>query len=113
MGALLCLLSAAGFGAMGIFGKLAYEDGVGVGDLLLVRFALASLLLLAVAGARGALRGLSRRGLLAGLGTGASGRRRGGSPRSWSRWPGSCSCSAAPRRAAWMRSARRWGSARR
>ena len=73
MGALLCLLSAAGFGAMGIFGKLAYEDGVGVGDLLLVRFALASLLLLAVAGARGALRGLSRRGLLAGLGMGAIG----------------------------------------
>ncbi|MBA3407720.1 MAG: EamA/RhaT family transporter, partial [Solirubrobacterales bacterium] len=39
MGALLCILSAAGFGTMAIFGKLAYEQDVGVGDLLLVRFA--------------------------------------------------------------------------
>ena len=53
MGPLLCLLSAAGFGAMAIFGKLAYDAGVGVGDLLLVRFALAAALLLAVAAAHG------------------------------------------------------------
>ena len=38
----LCLLSAAGFGAMAIFGKLAYDAGVEVGELLLVRFALAA-----------------------------------------------------------------------
>lgn len=73
VGPFLCLLSAAGFGAMAIFGKLAYDEGVEVGDLLLVRFALASVLLLAVAQATGALRGLSRRGVLAGLGMGAIG----------------------------------------
>src|SRR5918997_3190239 len=73
VGPFLCLLSAAFFGAMAIFGKLAYDEGVEVGDLLLVRFALASALLLAVARATGAMRGLSRRGVLAGLGMGAIG----------------------------------------
>jgi drug/metabolite transporter (DMT)-like permease len=73
VGPLLCLLSAAGFGAMAIFGKLAYDAGLEVGDLLLVRFALAAALLLAVAGATGALRGLPRRGVVAGLGMGAIG----------------------------------------
>jgi drug/metabolite transporter (DMT)-like permease len=73
MGPLLCLLSAAGFGAMAIFGKLAYAAGVEVGDLLLVRFALAAALLLAVAAVTGALRGLPRRSVLAGLGMGAIG----------------------------------------
>jgi drug/metabolite transporter (DMT)-like permease len=66
-------VSAAAFGAMAIFGKLAYDEGVGVGDLLLVRFALAATLLLAVAWRTGALRGLSRRAVLAGLGMGAIG----------------------------------------
>ena len=73
MGPLLCLLSAAGFGAMGIFGKLAYDAGVEVGDLLLVRFALASVLLLAVAQATGALSRLSRRAVVVGLAMGGVG----------------------------------------
>jgi drug/metabolite transporter (DMT)-like permease len=73
VGPLLCLLSAAGFGAMAIFGKLAYDEGIGVGDLLLVRFALASVALLAVAAASGALRGLPRRAVIAGLAMGAIG----------------------------------------
>ena len=73
MGPLLCLLSAAGFGAMAIFGKLAYDAGAEVGDLLLVRFALAAVALLAIAGATGALRGLPRRGIAAGLAMGAIG----------------------------------------
>lgn len=73
MGPLLCLLSAAGFGAMGIFGKLAFDAGVGVADLLLVRFVLAAALLLSVAAATGALRGIPRRSILAGLGMGAIG----------------------------------------
>ena len=73
MGPLLCLLSAACFGAMAIFGKLAYDADVGVGDLLFVRFGLAAAILLAVAAARGALRGLPRRALLAGLAMGAIG----------------------------------------
>ncbi|MBL6276293.1 DMT family transporter [Micromonospora fiedleri] len=45
MGAALCLLSAACFGAMAIFGKLAYDAGVSPGALLLVRFSLAAVLL--------------------------------------------------------------------
>ncbi|WP_328416580.1 DMT family transporter [Micromonospora sp. NBC_00389] len=45
MGPALCLLSAACFGAMAIFGKLAYEAGVSPGALLLVRFTLAAALL--------------------------------------------------------------------
>lgn len=45
MGPLLCLLSAAGFGAMPIFGKFAYDAGVSPSALLLVRFALAALIL--------------------------------------------------------------------
>jgi len=73
VGPLFCLLSAAGFGAMAIFGKLAYESGVGVDALLLVRFGIAAVLLLAIAGARGALRGLSRPTVLAGLGMGVVG----------------------------------------
>ena len=67
MGAALCVLSAASFGAMGIFGKLAYEEGVGVWELLLVRFALAALVLGAVAGLRSAMTALGRRVVVTGL----------------------------------------------
>ena len=73
MGAALCLVSAAAFGCMGIFGKLAYDEGVGVWELLLVRFGLAALVLAAIAGLRGALRGLERRAIVAGLLMGAIG----------------------------------------
>lgn len=45
MGPALCLVSAACFGAMAIFGKLAYDAGVSPGALLLVRFGLAAALL--------------------------------------------------------------------
>ena len=45
MGAVLCLVSAACFGAMAVFGKFAYEAGVSPGMLLLVRFTLAAVLL--------------------------------------------------------------------
>lgn len=73
MGPLLCLLSAGGFGAMAIFGKFAYDAGVGVEDLLLLRFALAAVLLLSFAAAKGALRVVPRSSVLAGLGMGALG----------------------------------------
>ena len=43
-GVILCLASAAAFGAMGIFGKLAYGEGATVGTLLAWRFVLAALL---------------------------------------------------------------------
>ena len=72
-GPLLCLLSAAAFGAMAIFGKYAYDAGVGVGDLLLVRFAMAAAVLLPLAAATGALRGLAGRAVLAALAMGAVG----------------------------------------
>jgi drug/metabolite transporter (DMT)-like permease len=45
MGPLLCLFSAACFGAMAVFGKLAYQAGVTPGALLLIRFTLAAALL--------------------------------------------------------------------
>lgn len=67
MGALLCLFSAAAFGAMAIFGKLAYDAGVDVGEVLLVRFALAAAVLAAVAAAAGQLQRLGRRAVVAGL----------------------------------------------
>jgi len=73
MGPLLCLFSAACFGAMAIFGKLAYDAGVGLGNLLLLRFALAAAALVAIAGATGAFRGLSRRSIAAGLAMGGIG----------------------------------------
>lgn len=58
---------------MAIFGKLAYNAQVDVGDLLLIRFAIAAALLLVVAGATGALRGLPRRSVAAGLAMGGIG----------------------------------------
>ncbi|MFN8192785.1 MAG: DMT family transporter [Nocardioidaceae bacterium] len=73
MGATFTVSSAVGFGLMAIFAKLAYADGVTVDQLLVVRFGLAGAILLAVAGATGALRGLSRRTVLAALGMGAFG----------------------------------------
>jgi drug/metabolite transporter (DMT)-like permease len=72
-GAAFCLASAAGFGAMAIFGKLAYDEGVDVWALLLVRFGLAAAVLAAIAALRGAMRRLGRRAVLAGLLMGAVG----------------------------------------
>lgn len=57
MGAALCLLSAACFGAMAVFGKLAYDAGVSPTALLLVRFGLAAVLLGLVLLTRPGLRG--------------------------------------------------------
>jgi drug/metabolite transporter (DMT)-like permease len=48
VGPVLCLFSAACFGAMPIFGKLAYQAGVPADALLLLRFSLAAVLLGAV-----------------------------------------------------------------
>ena len=58
---------------MAVFGKLAYDAGVSVDALLLVRFGLAGTLLLVLALARGALRNLPRRAVLTGLGMGVFG----------------------------------------
>jgi drug/metabolite transporter (DMT)-like permease len=75
-GAALCLASAVAFGAMGIFGKLAYDDGVTVGTLLAVRFVLAAALfwvLLGVSGLARTLRALPRRDVVMGVLLGAVG----------------------------------------
>jgi drug/metabolite transporter (DMT)-like permease len=58
---------------MAVFGKLAYDAGVSVDALLLVRFGLAGGLLLIVALARGSLRNLPKRAVLTGLGMGIVG----------------------------------------
>ena len=75
-GTVLCLASAAAFGAMAIFGKLAYGEGATVGTLLAVRFALAAALLwilLLATGARTELRGLGGRTIAIAMGLGALG----------------------------------------
>jgi drug/metabolite transporter (DMT)-like permease len=76
LGALLCLASAVAFGAMAIFGKLAYGDGASVGTLLSVRFLIAAALfwtlVLCSRGTRH-LRTLARRDVCTALALGAVG----------------------------------------
>ena len=75
-GAFFCLASATAFGAMGVFGKLAYDEGATVGTLLAARFVLAATVLwlfaLCTGRARG-LRALSRRDVAIALALGAVG----------------------------------------
>jgi len=74
VGPALCLLSAACFGAMAIFGKLAYAAGVEPSALLLLRFGIAAVVLGLVLLLRPELRARpSRRGVLTALGLGAVG----------------------------------------
>jgi drug/metabolite transporter (DMT)-like permease len=72
----MSLGSGAAFGAMAVFGKLAYGQGATVGTLLSVRFTLAAALfwslILATGGARD-LRALGRRDVAAGIALGACG----------------------------------------
>ena len=75
-GTLFCLGSAASFGAMGVFGKLAYDEGATVGTLLAARFVLAAALLwalLAFASGTRAIRALRRRDVGIALALGAVG----------------------------------------
>jgi drug/metabolite transporter (DMT)-like permease len=65
-----CLASASAFGAMGVLGKLAYDDGATVGTLLSVRFLLAALLFWLLVSTR-ELRALRRRDVAIALGMGA------------------------------------------
>ncbi|MFB9179915.1 DMT family transporter [Dactylosporangium sucinum] len=77
MGPALCLLSAACFGAMAIFGKYAYAAGVTPASALLVRFAMAAVLLAVLLVLRPALRrtgsAVRPRAVLTALGLGAVG----------------------------------------
>src|SRR3954466_4367384 len=67
-GLLLCLVSAAGFGAMAIFAKEAYATGLDVTTLLALRFPIAAAMLWALIALRrrplGSVRGLAAGGLL-------------------------------------------------
>jgi drug/metabolite transporter (DMT)-like permease len=72
----MCIASGAAFGAMAIFGKLAYDEGATVGTLLSVRFVLAASLfwlVLLVGGGLREVRALARRDVVAGLALGACG----------------------------------------
>lgn len=72
----MCLASGAAFGAMAVFGKLAYDEGVNPGTLLVVRFALAGALfwlLILAGGALREVRELPGRDVRVGLALGACG----------------------------------------
>ena len=73
VGAIFCLLSAAGFGLMAVFATLAYGEGVSVQTLLVGRFGLAAAVLVCLCAATGAFRGLSRRTVVTGLAMGGIG----------------------------------------
>ena len=75
LGSALCIASAIAFGAMAIFGKLAYDAGVGILTLLFVRFSIAApvLWLGALQGGERVFSGATRRTLLAALALGAVG----------------------------------------
>ena len=80
-GALLCIASAAAFGAMAAFGTLAYDEGSTVATLLATRFVLAAAVLWAALAWTGGLRRhgaasirrLPRRDVVAALALGAVG----------------------------------------
>jgi drug/metabolite transporter (DMT)-like permease len=75
-GSILCLGSAAAFGAMAVVGKLAYDEGATVGTLLAVRFALATALfwaLVLASGAAAEIRALAGRDIGAAVALGACG----------------------------------------
>jgi drug/metabolite transporter (DMT)-like permease len=75
-GTLLCVGSAAAFGAMAVLGKLAYDEGATVGTLLAVRFVLAAVLfwgLVLAGGEAGELRRLAPRDIAIALALGACG----------------------------------------
>ena len=75
LGSALCIASAIAFGAMAIFGKLAYDAGVGILMLLFVRFTIAApvLWLGALRGGERPFSGAPRRTLLAAFALGAVG----------------------------------------
>jgi drug/metabolite transporter (DMT)-like permease len=75
-GAAVCLLSAAAFGAMGIFGKLAFDDGATAGTLLAARFVIAAValwFLVLLKGSLSHMRAVAPRDVAIALGLGAGG----------------------------------------
>jgi drug/metabolite transporter (DMT)-like permease len=72
-GTALCLASASAFGAMGVFGRLAYDGGATVGTLLAVRFGLAATLCWALVLAGRELRTVDRRDVIGAVALGVFG----------------------------------------
>ena len=70
VGTALCVVSAGSYGATGVLGKLAYDEGLPVTGLLAGRFTLAAIILWAIVVALGPAARPSRRGALAGVGLG-------------------------------------------
>ncbi|ELZ85111.1 hypothetical protein C453_11035 [Haloferax elongans ATCC BAA-1513] len=73
LGTGLVLVSAVGFGTLGIFGKLAAAAGLSIPTILSFRFLLATVLVWGWLGVRGELTPLSGRSLVVGLGLGSLG----------------------------------------
>jgi drug/metabolite transporter (DMT)-like permease len=73
MGVALCLMSAAAFGVLAVFGRLAFDGGVDLDALLLARFGIATAVLLPLAALRGSLRRLAPTQWVVGLLMGAVG----------------------------------------
>ncbi len=70
-GIVLCVVSACSYGATGIFGKLAYDEGLSVTGLLAGRFAIAAVALWGLVAALGPGSRPTRRGAAAGFALGA------------------------------------------
>jgi len=70
-GVALCVTTAVCYAAMAIFAKLAYRAGANITTLLAPRFALAAVVLWAIAAHRGVARGVRRRDALLALAAGA------------------------------------------
>jgi len=73
VGLVLCLVSAAGFGSLAVLGKQAYAGGLGVVEVLVLRFGIAGPLLVALAAVTGRALRLPRPVALRLLGLGAVG----------------------------------------
>ncbi|WP_128478276.1 DMT family transporter [Halorussus pelagicus] len=72
-GTALVLVSAAGFGTLGVLGELAADAGLSIPTVLAFRFLLATLVVWLVLGARGRLHLLEGRALAVGVALGAVG----------------------------------------
>lgn len=69
-GVLLCVASAMAYGATGIFGKLAIDEGLSVAGMLAARFAIAAVVLWVIVAAMGGAVRPSRRGVAVGVALG-------------------------------------------
>lgn len=70
VGTILCVVSACSYGATGIFGKLAYDEGLTLTGLLAARFSLAAIVLWALVATLGRAGRPSRRGAATGIALG-------------------------------------------